>query len=72
MDVVDEIVGAPRDGRDLPDEPVAMTSVTIHRDGRLRNLHPRDVSKPLENGPRRGRISVLLSQRCPSGKVMGR
>ena len=72
MDVVDQIVSAPRDGRDLPDKPVAMTSVTIHPDGRLRNLHPADVSKPLENGPRPGRISVLLSQRCPSGKVMGR
>lgn len=30
MDVVDKIVSAPRDGRDLPDHPVAMTSVTIH------------------------------------------
>jgi peptidyl-prolyl cis-trans isomerase B (cyclophilin B) len=30
MDVVDQIVGAPRDNRDLPNEPVAMTSVTIH------------------------------------------
>ena len=30
MDVVDRIVTAPRDGKDLPDEPVAMTSVTIH------------------------------------------
>ena len=30
MDVVDAIVGAPRDGRDFPDRPVAMTSVTIH------------------------------------------
>jgi cyclophilin family peptidyl-prolyl cis-trans isomerase len=29
MDVVDKIVGAPRDNRDLPNEPVAMTSVTI-------------------------------------------
>jgi cyclophilin family peptidyl-prolyl cis-trans isomerase len=29
MDVVDAIVNAPRNGRDLPDEPVAMTSVTI-------------------------------------------
>src|SRR5437762_5063326 len=28
MDVVDKIVGAPRDSRDLPDNPVAMTSVT--------------------------------------------
>ena len=32
MDVVDAIVGAPRDGRDLPDDPVAMTSVTIQSD----------------------------------------
>jgi cyclophilin family peptidyl-prolyl cis-trans isomerase len=30
LDVVDKIVSAPRDARDLPDEPVAMTSVTIH------------------------------------------
>jgi cyclophilin family peptidyl-prolyl cis-trans isomerase len=29
MDVVDKIVNAPRNGRDLPDSPVAMTSVTI-------------------------------------------
>src|SRR6202795_5372939 len=29
MDVVDMIVGAPRDGKDLPNEPVATTSVTI-------------------------------------------
>ena len=32
MDVVDKIVGAPRNGKDLPDAPVAMTSVTIHED----------------------------------------
>jgi hypothetical protein len=32
MDVVDQIVAAPRNTRDLPDEPVAMTSVTIHED----------------------------------------
>jgi cyclophilin family peptidyl-prolyl cis-trans isomerase len=32
LDVVDAIVSAPRDGRDLPNEPVAMTSVTIHTD----------------------------------------
>ena len=32
MDVVDQIVTAPRDGRDLPDEPVAMSSVTISDD----------------------------------------
>jgi len=32
MDVVDTIATAPRDGRDLPDSPVAMTSVTIHED----------------------------------------
>ena len=30
MDVVDTIVAAPRNGRDLPNEPVAMTKVTIH------------------------------------------
>jgi cyclophilin family peptidyl-prolyl cis-trans isomerase len=30
MDIVDRIVTAPRDGRDFPDEPVSMTSVTIH------------------------------------------
>jgi cyclophilin family peptidyl-prolyl cis-trans isomerase len=30
MDVVDKIVNAPRDGRDLPADPVAMTSVTVH------------------------------------------
>jgi peptidyl-prolyl cis-trans isomerase B (cyclophilin B) len=29
MDVVDKIVNAPRNSRDLPDNPVAMTSVTI-------------------------------------------
>ncbi len=29
MDVVDKIVAAPRDSRDLPNDPVAMTSVTI-------------------------------------------
>ena len=32
MDVVDKIVGAPRDARDLPDDPVAMTSVSIQDD----------------------------------------
>ncbi len=32
MDVVDTIVNAPRNSRDLPDEPVAMTSVTIAED----------------------------------------
>ena len=32
MDVVDEIVGAPRNAKDLPNEPVAMTGVTIHDD----------------------------------------
>ena len=32
MEVVDSIVGAPKDGRDFPNEPVAMTSVTIHPD----------------------------------------
>src|SRR5262245_19096555 len=33
MDVVDKIVGAPRDARDLPNEPVAMKTVTIHEEG---------------------------------------
>lgn len=32
MDVVDKIVGAPRNSRDLPNDPVAMTSVTIFDD----------------------------------------
>jgi hypothetical protein len=32
MDVVDKIVNAPRDTRDLPTEPVAITAVTIHED----------------------------------------
>jgi cyclophilin family peptidyl-prolyl cis-trans isomerase len=32
LDVVDRIVSAPRNGRDLPDAPVAMTKVTIHED----------------------------------------
>jgi cyclophilin family peptidyl-prolyl cis-trans isomerase len=32
LDVVDRIVAAPRNSRDLPNEPVAMTSVTIHDD----------------------------------------
>ena len=32
MAVVDKIVGAPRNGRDLPNDPVAMTSVTIVED----------------------------------------
>ncbi|HEY4227113.1 MAG TPA: peptidylprolyl isomerase [Candidatus Limnocylindrales bacterium] len=32
MDVVDKIVGAPRNGKDMPDSPVAMTKVTITED----------------------------------------
>jgi len=32
MDVVDRIVNAPRNSRDLPDEPVAITSVAIKED----------------------------------------
>jgi cyclophilin family peptidyl-prolyl cis-trans isomerase len=32
LDIVDRIVSAPRNSRDLPDSPVAMTSVTIHED----------------------------------------
>jgi cyclophilin family peptidyl-prolyl cis-trans isomerase len=30
LDIVDQIANAPRNSRDLPDAPVAMTSVTIH------------------------------------------
>ena len=30
MDVVDAIVAAPRNSRDLPDDPVAITGITIH------------------------------------------
>jgi cyclophilin family peptidyl-prolyl cis-trans isomerase len=33
LDVVDTIANAPRNSRDLPNEPVAMTSVTIHDEG---------------------------------------
>jgi cyclophilin family peptidyl-prolyl cis-trans isomerase len=32
LDIVDKIVSAPRGGGDLPNEPVAMTKVTIHED----------------------------------------
>ena len=32
MDIVDRIVSAPRNRKDLPDAPVAMTGVTIHED----------------------------------------
>jgi hypothetical protein len=32
MDVVDKIVSAPRNARDLPDAPVAMNKVTIAED----------------------------------------
>jgi hypothetical protein len=30
MDVVDAIVSAPRNSRDLPDDPVAITGIAIH------------------------------------------
>ncbi len=33
LDVVDQIANAPRNSRDLPDSPVAMTSVTILDEG---------------------------------------
>ena len=73
MDVVDKIVGAPRDGRDLSRRTGRDDLVTIQRRRRLRNLHRQICQKPLENGARGGRIAVLLSQpRCPSDKVMGR
>ena len=32
MDVVDKIVSAPRNSRDLPDDPVAITGITLHED----------------------------------------
>jgi cyclophilin family peptidyl-prolyl cis-trans isomerase len=32
LDVVDKIVSAPRNARDLPNDPVAMTTVEIHED----------------------------------------
>ena len=32
LDIVDQIAGAPRNARDLPDEPVAMKSVTVFDD----------------------------------------
>ena len=32
MDVVDAIVSAPRNSRDLPDDPVAITGITVHED----------------------------------------
>jgi cyclophilin family peptidyl-prolyl cis-trans isomerase len=32
LDIVDKIVGAPRNSRDLPDSPVAMTAVTIEEE----------------------------------------
>jgi cyclophilin family peptidyl-prolyl cis-trans isomerase len=32
MDVVDAIVSAPRNAKDLPDEPVAITGVTVEED----------------------------------------
>jgi cyclophilin family peptidyl-prolyl cis-trans isomerase len=32
MDIVDQIVTAPRNSKDLPDAPIAMTGVTIHDD----------------------------------------
>ena len=32
MDVVDQIVNAPRNSRDLPNEPVAITGIAVHED----------------------------------------
>jgi len=32
MDVVDAIASGPRNARDLPDDPVAITGITIHED----------------------------------------
>ena len=33
LDIVDQIANAPRNSKDLPDKPVAMTSVTIEDEG---------------------------------------
>jgi cyclophilin family peptidyl-prolyl cis-trans isomerase len=33
LDIVDQIANAPRNAKDLPDKPVAMTSVTIEDEG---------------------------------------
>ena len=71
MDVVDKIVGAPRDGRDFPNSPSRCPRSRFTRP-KVKEFTSASVSKPLEICPRRGRISVLLSQRCPSDKVMGR
>ena len=32
MDVVDAIVSAPRNSKDLPDDPVAITGITVHEE----------------------------------------
>jgi cyclophilin family peptidyl-prolyl cis-trans isomerase len=32
MDIVDAIASAPRNSRDLPDEPVAITGIVVHED----------------------------------------
>lgn len=32
MDIVDQIVAAPRNARDLPDDPVAITGIEVHED----------------------------------------
>ena len=76
--------GDPRDGRRRqdrrgsarrqgPPERAGRDDLGDHpRATKVKEFTPGPVSKPLENGPRQGRIWVLLSQRCPSGKVMGR
>ena len=52
LDVVDAIATAPRNGNDLPDSPVAMTSVTIHDERRrLRNLHREVCQNPWKTAP---------------------
>ena len=69
MDVVDKIVAAPRNSQDLPNEPVAMTSVTIRPRRRLRNFHRGSCQNPWVTAPVRGRLSVLLKQ--PAAPAQG-
>ncbi len=68
---------AQRAGRDDDgDDPPGLTAATAvarHSFRKVKEFTPWLVPKPLENGPSRRRISLLLSQpSCPSVKVMGR
>ena len=63
----------PRATAAISHEPVAMTSVTIHDESKVKEFTQTDLSKTLGKRRRGDRIAVLLSQpRCPSDKVMGR